>query len=136
MAYKNRLRYQQKQHCLPFAFVSVWYWECTQNMWKRPLIWYVALLRPLSVVQSTERSESDEVNFIKEVVKKILIVISRPARLLECLVCFCILLNIWNMHMKLHFYFAYMKKRDGIYFFNYLLHTFCLIVCLNSSKYW
>jgi hypothetical protein len=27
------------------------------------------------------------VNFIKELVKKILIVIARPARLLECLVC-------------------------------------------------
>ncbi|XP_024864177.1 microtubule-associated serine/threonine-protein kinase 2 isoform X4 [Kryptolebias marmoratus] len=37
------------------------------------------------VQESTERSESEEVNFIKEVVKKILIVISRPARLLECL---------------------------------------------------
>lgn len=37
-------------------------------------------------VQSTERSESEEVNFIRELVKKILIVIARPARLLECLV--------------------------------------------------
>uniref|UniRef100_A0A667XUT2 non-specific serine/threonine protein kinase n=1 Tax=Myripristis murdjan TaxID=586833 RepID=A0A667XUT2_9TELE len=35
--------------------------------------------------ESTERSESEEVNFIKELVKKILIVIARPARLLECL---------------------------------------------------
>ena len=40
---------------------------------------------PLSV-QSTERSESEEVNFIKELVKKLLIIIARPARLLECLV--------------------------------------------------
>ncbi|KAF3849296.1 hypothetical protein F7725_015793 [Dissostichus mawsoni] len=37
------------------------------------------------VQESTERSESDEVNFIKELVKKILIIIARPARLLECL---------------------------------------------------
>ncbi|KAK1787320.1 hypothetical protein P4O66_002823 [Electrophorus voltai] len=35
--------------------------------------------------ESTERSESIEVTFIKELVKKILIVIARPARLLECL---------------------------------------------------
>uniref|UniRef100_A0A3B3R0C9 Microtubule-associated serine/threonine-protein kinase pre-PK domain-containing protein n=1 Tax=Paramormyrops kingsleyae TaxID=1676925 RepID=A0A3B3R0C9_9TELE len=35
--------------------------------------------------ESTERSESGEVAFIKELVKKILIVIARPARLLECL---------------------------------------------------
>ncbi|KAK0142035.1 Microtubule-associated serine/threonine-protein kinase 4 [Merluccius polli] len=35
--------------------------------------------------ESTERSESEEVNFIKELVKKILIIIARPARLLECL---------------------------------------------------
>ncbi|XP_060937764.1 microtubule-associated serine/threonine-protein kinase 3 isoform X3 [Limanda limanda] len=37
------------------------------------------------VVESTERSDSDEVNFIRELAKKILIVIARPARLLECL---------------------------------------------------
>uniref|UniRef100_A0A4W5MJQ2 non-specific serine/threonine protein kinase n=1 Tax=Hucho hucho TaxID=62062 RepID=A0A4W5MJQ2_9TELE len=35
--------------------------------------------------ESTSRSESQEVDFIKELVKKILIVIARPARLLECL---------------------------------------------------
>ncbi|XP_066514094.1 microtubule-associated serine/threonine-protein kinase 3 isoform X3 [Hoplias malabaricus] len=35
--------------------------------------------------ESAERSESAEVTFIKELVKKILIVIARPARLLECL---------------------------------------------------
>ncbi|XP_031433130.1 microtubule-associated serine/threonine-protein kinase 4 isoform X4 [Clupea harengus] len=35
--------------------------------------------------ESTERSESGEVILIKELVKKILIVIARPARLLECL---------------------------------------------------
>ncbi|XP_077944960.1 microtubule-associated serine/threonine-protein kinase 3 isoform X7 [Gasterosteus aculeatus] len=37
------------------------------------------------VQESTERSESEEVNVIKELVKKILIIIARPARLLECL---------------------------------------------------
>ncbi|KAM4720398.1 microtubule-associated serine/threonine-protein kinase 1 isoform 3-T3 [Anableps anableps] len=37
------------------------------------------------VLESTERSESEEVDFIRELVKKILIVIARPARLLECL---------------------------------------------------
>ncbi|KAM9307032.1 microtubule-associated serine/threonine-protein kinase 1 [Pholidichthys leucotaenia] len=37
------------------------------------------------VLESTERSESEEVNFIRELVKKILIIIARPARLLECL---------------------------------------------------
>uniref|UniRef100_A0A3B3C8W0 non-specific serine/threonine protein kinase n=1 Tax=Oryzias melastigma TaxID=30732 RepID=A0A3B3C8W0_ORYME len=37
------------------------------------------------VQESTERSESEEVNFIRELAKKILIVIARPARLLECL---------------------------------------------------
>ncbi|XP_076020265.1 microtubule-associated serine/threonine-protein kinase 1 isoform X3 [Genypterus blacodes] len=37
------------------------------------------------VLESTERSESEEVNFIRELAKKILIIIARPARLLECL---------------------------------------------------
>ncbi|XP_072227856.1 microtubule-associated serine/threonine-protein kinase 2 isoform X4 [Leuresthes tenuis] len=37
------------------------------------------------VLESTERSESEEVNFIRDLVKRILIVIARPARLLECL---------------------------------------------------
>ncbi|XP_061604011.1 microtubule-associated serine/threonine-protein kinase 4 isoform X4 [Phyllopteryx taeniolatus] len=37
------------------------------------------------VQESTERSESEEVNFIRELAKKILMVIARPARLLECL---------------------------------------------------
>lgn len=36
--------------------------------------------------QAYERSESTEVTVITQLVKKILIVISRPARLLECLV--------------------------------------------------
>lgn len=37
-------------------------------------------------LQAYERSESEEVTIITKLVKKILIVISRPARLLECLV--------------------------------------------------
>ncbi|XP_053719576.1 microtubule-associated serine/threonine-protein kinase 3 isoform X5 [Synchiropus splendidus] len=37
------------------------------------------------VHESTERSESEEVDFIRELAKKILIIIARPARLLECL---------------------------------------------------
>lgn len=36
--------------------------------------------------QAFERSESSEVAFVTELVKKLLIIISRPARLLECLV--------------------------------------------------
>lgn len=36
--------------------------------------------------QAYERSESEEVAIIVDLVRKILIIISRPARLLECLV--------------------------------------------------
>lgn len=36
--------------------------------------------------QAHDRSESGELAFIKQLVRKILIVIARPARLLECLV--------------------------------------------------
>lgn len=36
--------------------------------------------------QAYERSESEEVTIIIQLIRKILIVISRPARLLECLV--------------------------------------------------
>lgn len=36
--------------------------------------------------QAYERSESTELTFITELVKKLFIIISRPARLLECLV--------------------------------------------------
>lgn len=39
-------------------------------------------------VKALERSESEEVTIITQQVKKILIIISRPARLLECLVRF------------------------------------------------
>lgn len=42
------------------------------------------LLSPLW--QAQERSESEEVKFIDQLVRKLLIIISRPARLLECLV--------------------------------------------------
>lgn len=38
------------------------------------------------VFQAYERSESEEVTVITQLVRKILIIISRPARLLECLV--------------------------------------------------
>lgn len=44
-----------------------------------------ALAAP-AVFQAYERSESEEVTVIIQLVRKILIIISRPARLLECLV--------------------------------------------------
>ncbi|KPP73821.1 microtubule-associated serine/threonine-protein kinase 4-like, partial [Scleropages formosus] len=47
--------------------------------------------------ESTERSESAEVTFIKELVKKILIVIARPARLLECLVRPFLLVHLFEL---------------------------------------
>lgn len=37
-------------------------------------------------LQAHERSDSEEVGFIVQLVRKLLIIISRPARLLECLV--------------------------------------------------
>ena len=37
-------------------------------------------------VQAHERSESVEVTFVTQLVRKLMIVIARPARLLECLV--------------------------------------------------
>lgn len=37
-------------------------------------------------VQAHERSESVEVTFVTQLVKKLMIIIARPARLLECLV--------------------------------------------------
>jgi len=40
----------------------------------------------LSSLQAHERSESSEVAFVMQLVKKLMIVIARPARLLECLV--------------------------------------------------
>lgn len=44
------------------------------------------LTPPLCPPQAYERSESEEVAFITQLVKRLLIIISRPARLLECLV--------------------------------------------------
>lgn len=43
----------------------------------------------LPPLQAYERSESLEVAFVTQLVKKLLIIISRPARLLECLVRGC-----------------------------------------------
>lgn len=37
-------------------------------------------------IQAHERSESVEVTFVTQLVKKLMIIIARPARLLECLV--------------------------------------------------
>jgi len=42
--------------------------------------------RTVPTSQAYERSESLEVAFVTQLVKKLLIIISRPARLLECLV--------------------------------------------------
>lgn len=62
---------------------------CTQWGWERRLA-AAGCLRtppPLSPLpQAYERSESMEVAFVTQLVKKLLIIISRPARLLECLV--------------------------------------------------
>lgn len=41
---------------------------------------------PPTCPQAHERSDSEEVSFIVQLVRKLLIIISRPARLLECLV--------------------------------------------------
>lgn len=48
--------------------------------------WLVHHVLCLSVCQAYERSESSELTFVIELVKKLFIIISRPARLLECLV--------------------------------------------------
>lgn len=55
-----------------FAFVKT-----VQNQCRLPLLF---------CLQAYERSESEEVAIIVDLVRKILIIISRPARLLECLV--------------------------------------------------
>lgn len=47
-------------------------------------------IKSLFLYQAQERSESGELAFIKQLVRKILIVIARPARLLECLVRLCL----------------------------------------------
>lgn len=41
---------------------------------------------PPPCLQAHERSDSEEVGFVIQLVRKLLIIISRPARLLECLV--------------------------------------------------
>lgn len=41
---------------------------------------------PPTRLQAHERSDSEEVGFVVQLVRKLLIIISRPARLLECLV--------------------------------------------------
>lgn len=52
-------------------------------MWAGPLLW--AVLVRVTCLQAHERSDSAEVGFIVQLVRKLLIIISRPARLLECL---------------------------------------------------
>lgn len=64
----------------------------------KPALWWTCPLKgssnwtwhfccpALNVFQAFERSESEEVSIITQLVRKILIIISRPARLLECLV--------------------------------------------------
>lgn len=49
------------------------------------MAWGPALM-PLPLPQAHERSDSEEVGFVVQLVRKLLIIISRPARLLECLV--------------------------------------------------
>lgn len=44
------------------------------------------MMLPPICSQAHERSDSEEVGFIVQLVRKLLIIISRPARLLECLV--------------------------------------------------
>lgn len=48
--------------------------------------------------QAYERSESSELNFVIELVKKLFIIISRPARLLECLVSSVCLSDYTHLH--------------------------------------
>lgn len=50
------------------------------------LSFYLSVRPSVSLCQAFERSESSEVAFVTELAKKLLIIISRPARLLECLV--------------------------------------------------
>lgn len=51
--------------------------------------------------QAFERSESSEVAFVTELAKKLLIIISRPARLLECLVFARTLFSIYALFSKI-----------------------------------
>lgn len=52
--------------------------------------------------QAQERSESEEVKFIDQLVRKLLIIISRPARLLECLVRRCSSPWVFVFHGQFH----------------------------------
>lgn len=54
------------------------------RVWAGPPLW-AGLVR-CTCPQAHERSDSAEVGFIVQLVRKLLIIISRPARLLECLV--------------------------------------------------
>lgn len=56
---------------------------CSLSVWAG-LLW-AGLVR-CTCPQAHERSDSAEVGFIVQLVRKLLIIISRPARLLECLV--------------------------------------------------
>lgn len=69
---------------------AVWGWSlrshgCSLSVWAGPLLW-AGLVRCTFCPQAHERSDSAEVGFIVQLVRKLLIIISRPARLLECLV--------------------------------------------------
>ncbi len=59
---------------------------CFVLSWAHNLTWHVFWPCSHTVFQAYERSESEEVTVIIQLVRKILIIISRPARLLECLV--------------------------------------------------
>lgn len=74
--------------------------ELSLTLWDIRL-WPVHHFLCVSDCQAYERSESSELTFVIELVKKLFIIISRPARLLECLVssiCF---------HFSLPFLFLY-----------------------------
>lgn len=64
------------------------------------------LIFPLSpclfvyLYQAFERSESSEVAFVTELAKKLLIIISRPARLLECLVSWHTRFSVFTRHFR------------------------------------
>lgn len=65
------------------------------------------LIFPLSpclfvyLCQAFERSESSEVAFVTELAKKLLIIISRPARLLECLVSWHTRFSVFTRHFQI-----------------------------------
>lgn len=67
----------------PFGVGSAEPWLFPIRVWAGPL--QAGLVR-CTCLQAHERSDSAEVGFIVQLVRKLLIIISRPARLLECLV--------------------------------------------------